>query len=163
MENSKEMKEWKEYYKKTKKNNPSESIRRFFLNNYNKNFQGNIAIDLGCGTGNDTEFLISKGFKVTAVDNNEQVKEILDSRNLDIDNLKIIIDDFSKIDLPKTDLVNANFSMHFVKENFNEFIVNLSKSYFTIMDFRDFNLSRIFAKNLLEKKIKLSDMFMVSN
>ena len=39
------------------------------MNNYNKNFQVNIAIDLGFGTGNYTEFLISKGFKVTVVDN----------------------------------------------------------------------------------------------
>ena len=115
----------KEFYKKTMKKNPSLALRRFFLNNYNENFKGNTAIDLGCGVGNDTEFLISKGFKVTAVDNNEQVKEIIENLNLDSDNLKIVIDDFSKIDLPKTDLVNANFSMHFVKENFNEFIVNL--------------------------------------
>ena len=151
MENSKEMKEWKEYYKKTIKNNPSESIRRFFLNNYNKNFQGNIAIDLGCGTGNDTEFLISKGFKVTAVDNNEQVKEIIGSRNLDIDNLKIIIDDFSKIDLPKTDLVNANFSMHFVKENFNEFIVNLLQNVI--------NPKGVFIGNFLGKEDEWKETF----
>ena len=122
---SKEMKEWKEYYKKKIKGNPSVSIRRFFLNNYNKNFKGNTAIDLGCGAGNDTEFLISKGFKVTAIDNNEQVKSILESRNLNIENLNIIIDDFSKINLPKADLVNANFSMQYVKENFDGFMANL--------------------------------------
>lgn len=115
----------KEFYKKTINKNPSASIRRFFLNNYNENFKGNTAIDLGCGAGNDTEFLISKGFKVTAVDNNEQVKEIIESRNLDSNKLKITIDDFSKIELPKADLVNANFSMHYVKENFDEFMVNL--------------------------------------
>ena len=50
------------------KKNPSLALRRFFLNNYNENFKGNTAIDLGCGVGNDTEFLISKGFEVTAID-----------------------------------------------------------------------------------------------
>ena len=115
----------KEFYKKTIDKNPSASIRRFFLNNYNENFKGNTAIDLGSGAGNDTEFLISKGFKVTAIDNNEQVNSILKSRNLNGEDLKIIIGDFSKIELPKADLVNANFSMHYVKENFDEFMVNL--------------------------------------
>ena len=115
----------KEFYKKTMKKNPSLALRRFFLNNYNENFKGNTALDLGCGAGNDTEFLISKGFKVTAIDNNEQVKRILESRNLNSENLNIIIDDFSKINLPKADLVNAHFSMHYVKENFNGFMANL--------------------------------------
>lgn len=122
------LEEINEFYKKTMKKNPSPSIRRFFLNNYNQNFKGNTAIDLGCGAGNDTEFLISKGFKVTAIDINEQVKSILKSRNLNSENLNIIIDDFSKIDLPKTDLVNAHFSMHYVKENFDEFLENLLKN-----------------------------------
>ena len=115
----------KEFYKKTMNKNPSLALRRFFLNNYNENLKGNTAIDLGCGAGNDTEFLVSKGFKVTAIDNNEQVKNILESRNLNSENLNIIIDDFSKIDLPKTDLVNSHFSMHYVKENFDGFMKNL--------------------------------------
>ena len=115
----------KEFYKKTIKKNPSLELRRFFLNNYNENFKGNTAIDLGCGAGNDTEFLVSKGFKVTAIDNNEQVKSILESRNLNSENLNIIIDDFSKIDLPKTDLLNSHFSMHYVKENFDGFMKKL--------------------------------------
>lgn len=134
----------KEFYKKTMKKNPSLAIRRFFLNNYNENFKGNTAIDLGCGAGNDTEFLISKGFKVTAIDNNEQVKSILESRILNSENLGIIIDDFSKIDLPKADLVNANFSMHYVKENFDCFMTNLLKN--------AINPSGVFIGNFLGKE-----------
>lgn len=141
----------KEFYKKTINKNPSASIRRFFLNNYNENFRGNTAIDLGCGAGNDTEFLISKGFKVTAVDNNEQVKEIIESRNLDSDKLKIIIDDFSKIELPKADLVNANFSMHYVKENFDEFIVNLLQNVI--------NPKGVFIGNFLGKEDEWKETF----
>ena len=122
------LEKWEGFYNKTLKKNPSLTLRRFFLNNYNENFQGNTAIDLGCGAGNDAEFLISKGFKVTAIDNNEKVKEILESRNLDNEKLEIIIDDFSKVNLPKTDLVNASFSLHYVKDNFNEFMENLLKN-----------------------------------
>lgn len=41
------------------------------------------------------------------------------------DNLNIIIDDFPKTELPRVDLVLANFSMQFVNNNFQEFIENL--------------------------------------
>ena len=115
------------YYKVTMENNPSILIRKFFMYKYDKRLQGNIALDLGCGVGNDTEFLLSKGFKVTAVDCEESVKNIFENKNIKSDSLDIIIGDFSKIKLPSVDLALANFSMQFVEENFQEFIENLLK------------------------------------
>lgn len=141
----------KEFYKKTINKNPSAQIRTFFLKNYNQNFKGTTAIDLGCGAGNDTEFLISKGFNVTAIDNNEQVKNILESRNLKNENLNIIIDDFSKVDLPKADLVNAHFSMHYVKANFDEFITNLLQNVI--------NTKGVFIGNFLGKEDEWKENF----
>lgn len=117
-----------EFYNKTMDKPPSAPLRRFFVNNYNENFQGNTAIDLGCGAGRDTEFLISKGFNVIAIDKDEQVKEFLNNRNFNPEKLKIIIDDFSKINLPKADLINANFCIHYVKENFDLFMENTLKN-----------------------------------
>ena len=114
-----------EYYKATMNKQTSRLIKIFFNNKYNQKLTGNIAVDLGCGTGNDTEFLISKGFKVTAVDSEEQVKEILDSKNIDKANLNVVIGDFSKIEIPKADLILANLSLFFVKDNFDEFLNNL--------------------------------------
>lgn len=110
------------YYEATMNNKPSALIRKFFINNYNKKLQGNVAIDLGCGVGNDTAFLLDNGFKVTAIDQEEQVNEIIKNKNLNEENLKIIIGDFSKIEITKNDLLLANFSLFFVKENFDEFI-----------------------------------------
>ena len=119
------MKKSKEYYKVTKNNPPSGLIRRFFTNKYNEKLSGNTAIDLGCGVGNDTEFLISKGFKVTAVDSQEEVKEIFENKNLDKEKLDLIIGDFSQIELPKADLIFANMSLFFVKDNFELFLKSL--------------------------------------
>jgi len=119
------MKNSKEYYKATINKKPSGLIRNFFLKKYNEKLNENTAIDLGCGAGNDTEFLISKGFKVTAIDSEEQVKDILDSKNIDKENLDVIIGDFSKIEIPKADLIFANMSLFFVKDNFEEFLKNL--------------------------------------
>ena len=62
-------------------NKPFDLIRKFFINKYNQKLQGNVAIDLGCGTGNDTVFLLDNGFKVTAIDQEEQVKKIIKNKN----------------------------------------------------------------------------------
>ena len=116
------------YYEATMNSKPSTLIRKFFINKYNQKLQGNVAIDLGCGTGNDTEFLLDKGFKVTAIDQEEQVKEIIKNKKLNEENLNVIIDDFSKVEITNSDLILANFSLFFVKDNFNEFIEKILKN-----------------------------------
>ena len=119
MENS------KEFYNATINKPASRLIQMFFDNKYNETISGNIALDLGCGTGGDTEFLISKGFKVTAVDIHEEVKEILENKNLSNEQLNILIGDFSKMDFPIVDLIFANMSLFFVKDNFDLLMRNL--------------------------------------
>lgn len=115
----------KEYYKATMNKPVSSIISKFFNNKYNEKLTGNIAVDLGCGTGNDTEFLISKGFKVTAIDSENQVRDILDRKIINKANLNVIIDDFSKIEIPRADLILANMSLFFVKDNFDKFLKNI--------------------------------------
>lgn len=116
------------YYEATMNNKPSALIRKFFINKYNQKLQGNVAIDLGCGTGNDTTFLLEKGFNVIAIDQEEQVRDIFEAKNLNKENLKLIIDDFSKIKISNSDLILANFSLFFVKENFDLFIRKILKN-----------------------------------
>ena len=115
----------KEFYKVTMNKPVSRLISIFFNNKYNEKLTGNIAVDLGCGTGNDTEFLISKGFKVTAIDSEKQVKDILDRKNINKTNLNVIIGDFAKIEIPRADLILANMSLFFVNDNFDKFLKNL--------------------------------------
>lgn len=119
------MKNAKEFYKATINRQPSGLIRNFFFKKYNEKLNGNTAIDLGCGTGNDTEFLISNGFKVTAIDNEEQVKDILENKNLDKTKYEVKIGDFSKMEIPNADLILANMSLFFIRDNFEEFLRNL--------------------------------------
>ena len=118
----------KEFYETTANGNASILIRTFFKNNYYKRIQGNKAVDLGCGTGNDTMFLLEKGFEVTAIDQEEQVRGIIENKDLNKEKLKIIIDDFSKIEISNIDLVLANYSIFFVKNNFEEFISRIVKN-----------------------------------
>ena len=115
----------KEFYKVTMNKPVSRLTSIFFNNKYNEKLTGNIAVDLGCGTGNDTEFLISKGFKVTAIDSEKQVKDILDRKNINKTNLNVIIGDFAKIEIPRADLILANMSLFFVNDNFDKFLKNI--------------------------------------
>ena len=123
------MKNATQYYQNSiQKNIPSPLLKKFFGYKYNEKLTGNIAIDIGCGAGNDTIHLLNKGFKVTAIDNEPQVKELFKNRIEDNKNLEIIIDDFSKIQLHKADLIFANFSLFFVKKDFNILLENVIKS-----------------------------------
>ncbi len=151
-----------EFYRATMNKQVSGLIRKFFNYKYNEKLTGNKVVDLGCGTGNDTEFLITKGFKVTAIDSEEQVKDILDRKIIDKTNLDVVIGDFSKIEIPKADLILANMSLFFVKDNFDEFFKNLleriNKKGFIVANFLgkedDWNTS----KTTIEKE-KLLDYF----
>ncbi len=119
------MSNFENYYKTTINKPPSKLIQNFFAFEYSNNLTNKKAVDLGCGTGADTQFLLSKGFEVTAIDNQEQVKEILKNKGINTKKLNIQIGDFSKIEIPNSNLILANMSLFFVTENFNSFIQNL--------------------------------------
>ena len=86
------MKNATEYYQNSiNKNKPSLLLSRFFKLKLNEKLQGNTAIDIGCGAGNDTIFLLNKGFNVTAIDNEPQTKDLIEERVPNKENLEIII------------------------------------------------------------------------
>ena len=110
------MKNVDEFYESIKKiNKPAPLLRGFFDMNLDKNLKEKIAIDLGAGVGNDTKFLIEKGFKVTCVDKEEKSREIITEKIEDKTNLKFIIANFEDIKLHKADLIYTCFSLHFCK------------------------------------------------
>lgn len=73
------------------------------------------AIDLGCGTGIDTLALLEKGWKVMAIDKQPSAITYLKNKIPGISQHKIelIQGEFEWVDLPKTTLVNASFSIPF--------------------------------------------------
>ena len=91
------MKDAEEYYNKTKGNMPSWLLRNFFLMNFDKELNGNTAIDLGAGVGNDAKFLIKKGFKVTCIDKEEKSKEIVMNQITQTKDLKFELQEFENL------------------------------------------------------------------
>jgi len=79
-----------------------------------------VAIDFGCGCGNDTSFLINEGWKVWAIDGESSALEILRQRNdiTSFTNLTTLSQKFENITwnhLPNVDLFLAVNTLPFCK------------------------------------------------
>lgn len=109
------MNDWKNYHKITNDNQPRKNIVQF-ISQYN--ITGN-AIDLGCGSGNDTIFLIKNNWNVTAIDSSDLEKIIRDKLNENKqDKLKFEVQKFENLKLDKCDLIIANNSLPFCNKTY---------------------------------------------
>ena len=80
------------------------------------------AIDIGCGAGNDSVYLIKNGWNVTSIDK-EDVEERISKRlsSEELTRFEFQKQEFKNIKLRKTDLIVANYSLSFCENNdFNE-------------------------------------------
>lgn len=113
------MKNIEKFYENTKNSLPHENIKKFIK----METKTGDAIDLGCGAGRDTIFLIKNDWNVTAIDR-EDTKDIIEA-NLNIKELKrfkFVCQNFENIQLDKNDLIVSNFSLPFCSKNyFNDF------------------------------------------
>lgn len=108
------MKKIEKYYNNTK-NIPPNYITQKFIK---LKIKPTNAIELGCGAGRDTEYLIKNGWEVLAIDK-EDVKSIITSRlsKEEQKNFKFSKQEFENIQLEKTNLIVANFSLPFCNQN----------------------------------------------
>ena len=112
------MEKWNEYYKQTISEFPSKILAKYFDLGLDSNNENKIAIDLGCGAGNDTVYLLKKDYKVTAVDKESSVIDLIRSRVSDTSKLEFIIDNFENIELNKANLIVSNLSIYFCKTQY---------------------------------------------
>lgn len=73
-----------------------------------------LAVDLGCGTGKDTLYLLKKNWKVLAHDGEGRALKILRNRvpSSKADRLETLVAPFSEMELPdNVDLINASYSL----------------------------------------------------
>ncbi len=105
---------WEDFYKITKGRPPWPLlVQALSLLSQRKD-----ALDLGCGAGRDTRFLLEQGFKVTAVDNDSHAITLL--ANFPWDRLRAVQASFEAFEFETYDLVNAHFALPFIpKEHFH--------------------------------------------
>ena len=104
---------WEEYYQKKKGHAP----RQLLLDVLEKYPTGDSlhAIDLGSGDGTETVVLLSRGWKVLAVDGTEAaIKHLMNKVPQDAQvRLQTRVARFEEITLPQTDLIHASLSIPF--------------------------------------------------
>jgi tellurite methyltransferase len=89
--------------------------------------QGKDAVDLGCGAGRDTRFLLEQGFMVTAVDNDPHAIALL--ADFPQNRLRVVRSSFDAFDFGTYDLVNAHFALPFLsKEHFHHVIERIKQA-----------------------------------
>ena len=72
------------YYSNTKNAKPNYTVKRFI----ELKIKPGNAIEIGCGAGRDTVYLIKNGWKVLAIDNNVLIAQwILKQNNQDFDGI----------------------------------------------------------------------------
>src|SRR6266852_2382929 len=69
------------------------------------------ALDLGCGAGRDTRYLLEQGFQVTAVDADANAMAVL--ATFPQEKLRAIQSSFVDLEFESYDLINAHFSLPF--------------------------------------------------
>lgn len=107
------MKNWINYQNKTYDSKINNLLMEF-LNNY----QISDAIDLGCGSGNETVYLVKNGINVTSIDQKLNDSFITDRLTKEeIEKVTFIEDTFENITLPNTQAVMAFFSIPFCAPN----------------------------------------------
>lgn len=111
------MSEWNEYHKVTNNIPPRKNIVNF-INNH-KELSGK-AIDIGCGAGNDTIYLIKNNWNVLAIDGTDVENSIKEKLNDDEkEKFSFQVQKFEDLKLPKSDLIISNNALPFCnKEQF---------------------------------------------
>ena len=120
------MRNIEKYYDNTEIDLPHKNVKKFIEIESNA---GN-AIDLGCGAGRDTIYLIKNGWNVLAIDREDvdnRIKKRLKQEELDRFTFKR--QNFENVVLPENNLLIANFSLPFCnKDKFNELWNKVEKS-----------------------------------
>lgn len=119
-------KTWLDYYNKVAGRKPDSILKFAVKNHLNRN---DIAYDMGCGAGDDTKYLLDKGFKVVAVDKEPSAIEFIKSIIKKNENLTLKNTSFEKITIEPCNLIFGRASFPFCNPKyFNKFWNKMSVS-----------------------------------
>ena len=99
------------YYKKSNISKPHKILEIFM--ELNKEHISN-AIDIGCGVGRDSIFLIKNGYEVLAIDKEDMEYNIRNNLSVEENRkFRFLRGNFENLKFPTTDLIVSNFALSF--------------------------------------------------
>ena len=108
------MRSIEKYYDNTKNAEPNYIVKEFIKLNVRP---GN-AVELGCGAGRDTVYLIKNGWNVLAIDKENVKSRIVEKLSKDeLKKFKFSKQKFESNEIEKNDLIVSNFSLSFCNKN----------------------------------------------
>lgn len=125
------------FYEGVNKLQPHNGLVKFVRNHPNIK----TAIDLGCGAGRDTKFLVKNGINVTAIDRADVRKFLYEGlEENEKERINFVQTQFSDVQLPKADLVISYEAIQFcdmetLKSLINKIKSSLNKNGYFLCDF----------------------------
>jgi tellurite methyltransferase len=106
---------WADYYQATARRPPRELYRQTVARFEPAGSAARLAIDLGCGAGIESLDLLSRGWRVLAIDKEPGALDLLLGRVPPEQRERLVpqVADFEHVDLPAADLVWAGLSLPF--------------------------------------------------
>lgn len=120
------MRNIEKYYNNTESERPRRNVK-YFIDKIKCN--PGKTIELGCGAGNDTIYLIKNNWKVTAIDREDVEKRIANRLSTkELENFEFQKQNFENLKLEKSNLIVANYSLPFCNKNKFEELWNKIKT-----------------------------------
>lgn len=97
-------------------NKPNELLQKI----YTKVSAGSKFLDLGCGQGRDSLFMLKRGFKVAAIDNSQEgikkIKKSIKTNNLPLSNIDLSCENIETFNIKRNEyaIINIFNSLHFL-------------------------------------------------
>ncbi|MDJ0619477.1 MAG: class I SAM-dependent methyltransferase [Calothrix sp. MO_192.B10] len=109
---------WSAYYKAVKGRPPRDTLLTALANFDSEITDKNsslFAVDLGCGEGRDTGEILRRGWRVLAIDGEQEaINLLLNNPEINHQGLQTCVMQFENLVLPESvDLINASFSLPF--------------------------------------------------
>src|SRR5690348_12406988 len=110
--------DWNAYYRAVSGRPPRELLRHALRLFPDTPSGSRLALDIGCGTGNETLELLRQGWRVLAIDEQPSALEALRSAvsPADVGRLQIHMGSVTDLQMPEVDLVWAGRSLPFLDQ-----------------------------------------------
>jgi tellurite methyltransferase len=114
---------WKNIYSKQSEGEQPSLFARYIAETID--IEGKNIIELGCGNGRDAIFFANANAQVTAIDQCDNIIDLLNHRFRKVENLNFICADFTCLDdVTKYDIVYSRFTFHSISKVQEENVVN---------------------------------------